>query len=570
MTWRVPVATIVALLAAAAPAGAAQPIMPLSEVHAGMQCTGLTVLRGDQISPFEVDVVDVVDGDPVDDSPLILVRVVGQVADDGGVAEGFSGSPVVCDGRIAGAIAYGIGDYGNILALATPIEAVIGEPVSRPAGERREAALLRRARPLSAPLTVGGVAPAVLGPFARAAAGAGITLSAVPAAPLAGRFPPQTLQPGASMAAGFASGDITAGAVGTVSYVDGDRVWGFGHPLDAAGRRSLFLQDAWVYTIVANPLDVGDATSFKLAVPGHDLGTLTEDGRSGVGGVVGELPPHVALRIATRDTATGRVRRIRASVADETGVGLPTGSSPLSLVAPMAVSEAAYTALDGSPAMQSATMCVRLRLAQLPHPTGFCNRYVGSYGAGGGDGPVGGPYVHDLVRAVTDLDGYAYGAPRVRSLDVALSIAPGLSLAMLRGAHAPATARRGRALRLRLDLQRYRGPRFHRTVRVRVPRDLPPGRQELTLTGTDPDGGMGGGSRADAQMLQELADLFDKGGDPEADGPRSFAQLGAQIAGISRYDGVTIRFGKDRPRPLLRDPKVRIAGQASVRVTVRR
>ena len=43
--------------------------------------------------------------------------------------------------------------------------------------------------------------------------------------------------------------------MGTVTYVDGDTVWAFGHPLDGAGRRSLLLQDAYVYTVVNNPID---------------------------------------------------------------------------------------------------------------------------------------------------------------------------------------------------------------------------------------------------------------------------------------------------------------------------
>ena len=75
------------------------------------------------------------------------------------------------------------------------------------------------------------------------------------------------------MAVGLASGDVSAGAIGTVSYTDGANVWGFGHQLDAAGRRSLLLEDAYVYTVVDNPLGIADvAASYKLAAPGHHVG----------------------------------------------------------------------------------------------------------------------------------------------------------------------------------------------------------------------------------------------------------------------------------------------------------
>ena len=67
-------------------------------------------------------------------------------------------------------------------------------------------------------------------------------------------FPVQPLVPGASVSArAYSSGAIPMGAVGTVTYVDGPTVYAFGHELDGAGRRSLLLQDAYVYYVVNNP-----------------------------------------------------------------------------------------------------------------------------------------------------------------------------------------------------------------------------------------------------------------------------------------------------------------------------
>src|SRR3954470_13800096 len=113
MPKRLLVATFLLLLVAAAPARAADPIMPLSEVTAGMRCTGLTVARGVEIGTFNADVIDVVAGDPIQDQPLILAKISGGVSEGTGAAEGYSGSPILCDGRIIGALAYGTGDYGN-------------------------------------------------------------------------------------------------------------------------------------------------------------------------------------------------------------------------------------------------------------------------------------------------------------------------------------------------------------------------------------------------------------------------------------------------------------------------
>src|SRR3954464_14762456 len=140
-------------LAFAAPAQAGDPIMPLSQVHRGMHCTGYSVVRGTDISSFDVDVIDVTEEG-------ILVSASGPAVDQTGIGEGFSGSPIYCkDGqglaRNIGAIAAGIGDYGNHKALATPIEQMLAMPVVPPGmSAAAKSARSGRVRPLLAPLTI--------------------------------------------------------------------------------------------------------------------------------------------------------------------------------------------------------------------------------------------------------------------------------------------------------------------------------------------------------------------------------------------------------------------------------
>src|SRR5215217_554946 len=88
--------TVAALLLPAAPAVAGDPIMPLSQVRAGMQCTGYSVVRGTTISSFAVEVVDVVDSEPGTDGARIIVTVSGPAVDATGIGFGFSGSPIYC------------------------------------------------------------------------------------------------------------------------------------------------------------------------------------------------------------------------------------------------------------------------------------------------------------------------------------------------------------------------------------------------------------------------------------------------------------------------------------------
>src|SRR4051794_24034134 len=231
MRVRYLVAALAASLLPAAPAYAGDPVMPLSQVHSGMQCTGYSVVRGTDIASFGVEVLDVVDGDPNEDGPRILIGVSGPAVDTTGIGPGFSGSPIYCDdgsgtARNIGAISESIGEYGGKVVLATPIEAILANPADAPhesatAGRAPKSARAARAerairrngtRPLASPLTVSGLS----GPLARGLVAAGQRLGrpviATPAGPL-GSFPVQTLRPGSAVAVGYSSGDLSIGAI---------------------------------------------------------------------------------------------------------------------------------------------------------------------------------------------------------------------------------------------------------------------------------------------------------------------------------------------------------------------
>ena len=235
---------------------------------------------------------------------------------------------------------------------------------------------MARARPLAAPLTSAGSTPGSATRCRRRPRRSGRVVLAAPAGPL-GSFPVQQLRPGSAFGVGYASGDIAASAIGTVTYTDGDRVWGFGHPLDGVGARALLLQDAYVFRVVNNPLAIGEsAGSYKYAAAGHDIGTLTNDALSAVVGRVGGLPTTVPVRVFATDLDTGAKQPVITSIADESAVDQPTGGSILSLVAPLAVTQAAGTVLGGSPARLTGRACFAISFREVKRPVRFCNRYV--------------------------------------------------------------------------------------------------------------------------------------------------------------------------------------------------
>ncbi len=336
------VAALVALAAAAglataaSPAAAADPVLPLSDVVPGMVGEARTVVRGTEIVTFTVTVIDVQRSTDGPGGSLVLVRASGPVIDaSGGVAEGMSGSPVYVTGadgvaRVMGAVAYGSGDQENVVVGVTPIEQMIDSSSGQRANEvapragrrvtvvrdRSAATALERRSPDRVgvyPLarwTVAGASRPLIGPLSRELERSGIQLTSIgPRTPR----PAVPLTPGASMTALLAGGDLTVGAVGTVTYVDGTTVLGFGHPFLGAGNARFLLGDGYVYQTIAAPIAGG---SYKLAEPGTLHGMVIGDRADGVTGRIGPVEGITAVGTAT-DTGRGTQSTVRATIAPD-------------------------------------------------------------------------------------------------------------------------------------------------------------------------------------------------------------------------------------------------------------
>ena len=545
-----------ALFVAPTAAAAGDPVMPLSQVRPGMLCTGKTVVRGTTIANFNVDVVDVIVGLTGEPGPRILVRVSGPAVEPHGIAAGFSGAPVYCAGadgvpRVAGAIAETVGEFGNKVGLATPIEEMLGESPDPPASARSRPGLLRAARPVATPLTVAGLSGGTLTALRRAAGRIGRRVVAAPPGPL-GSFAVQPLVPGASVALGISSGDLPVSGIGTVSYRDGATVWAFGHELDGAGRRSLLLQDAYVFTVVNQPLGTEEASSFKLAAAGHDLGTVTNDAFGAVVGRLGAPPRTVPLLVSVRDGDTGRTYFSQNRLADETDLDLGTG---LGLVGTLALGQGQATVLRSSPPRMTSSICVRVRIQQRRRRLGFCGTFFDGESATQAFGTAAGL-----------IDGFDRGPYRILSASAHLRVRRGVRDAFLRrGAVSPRRVRPGGLLRVRLVARGRRGGTQRYSFRVRVPRSLRPGRRVLTVRGSASSGGGG----LEQQLLELLTGEGDgEGDDDELPPPRSVDELTERVAALRAVNGLRGGFFGRRSRALLlRSDAVRFNG--SVRIPVR-
>lgn len=363
MTFRTlaPVAALVGLLAAT-PA-AQTPTIPIEEVRPGMVGIGRTVFEGRDIEEFQVHVLGVLENVVGPGRDLVLARLAGGPLEKTGVIAGMSGSPVYIDGRLLGAVSYQLGQFAkepiagitpiaemtdatalapptpgvrpvditwpptpeDLLAIwardlgRTPAYATAGVPAlaSGDPGLLQVATMLR---PIAVPLIAAGLSPDVLAPLTPALSAGGfvpLSSSAREAAPEPA--PQRPLRPGDAMGVVLLSGDFQLGATGTVTHVDGDRVYGFGHPLYNLGPTQFPLTAAQVQAVLPSLL-----TSTKLATFGPVVGTVQQDRATAVAGRLGSGPRMIPMSITLNsDRAPSRTFRF-SLVRDHTFTPLLT------------------------------------------------------------------------------------------------------------------------------------------------------------------------------------------------------------------------------------------------------
>src|SRR5215831_7303464 len=99
-----------------------QPTIPVNQIHAGMSGVAYTVFEGVKPEPMDVEVLGVLHNVNGPKGDIILVRLHGKKVEYTGVVAGMSGSPVYLDGKLAGALAFRIGEFSKEpIAGVTPI-----------------------------------------------------------------------------------------------------------------------------------------------------------------------------------------------------------------------------------------------------------------------------------------------------------------------------------------------------------------------------------------------------------------------------------------------------------------
>ncbi len=338
--------------------------MFLNEIKPGMTGIGKTVVANDEISEFNVEVLGVID-EPGDKNDFIVVRVSGEaIGRAGGIAQGMSGSPVYIDGKLIGALSRAAAWSKALtpIGLVTPIETmlpVLDEVEEHSGSSPSPEAVLPGVKlverysppspaavaaapdtifawPVATPLLVSGLSGRALSalmegpgtepkglidsflplkfdlnprglsaynlrlnPFSGGATGSDT----------AGTSP---LVPGGGIGVALASGDVTIGALGTVTYRDGNAVIGFGHPFLTNGVSDFPLTTVHIY----DTIKAYDA-SFKLGTLGKSVGSILADRMTAIGGMIGKSAHLVDLSLGVRNLDNDSTSSFKINLVDE-------------------------------------------------------------------------------------------------------------------------------------------------------------------------------------------------------------------------------------------------------------
>lgn len=302
-----------AALALAAALSAQIPFFPLKDLKPGMHATGKTVFLGDRVEDFQVEILGVLENIGPKQS-LILSRLSGGPLEKTGVMQGMSGSPVYIDGKLVGAVAMAFPFSKEPIAGIRPIEDMVrvGQASSEPLRRAKvsldntdlTAMLPRPEEALSGEMRLADIAtPIWFSGFTRQAierfAPQLRALGLEPRQGVSGGGLVETkmgdrsaLQPGSMISVALMSGDLSIGADGTVTYVDNDKVYAFGHRFLAVGPTELPFARSEVLTLLPSV-----ASSFKISSPKEWMGTISQDRSTAIAGDLGRRARMVPVAI---------------------------------------------------------------------------------------------------------------------------------------------------------------------------------------------------------------------------------------------------------------------------------
>ncbi len=353
-----------------------------------MRGVGRTVFSGNRVEEFQIEVLGVLDNAGPKQS-LILARLSGGPLEHDGVMQGMSGSPVYIEGKLAGAVAMAFPFAKDPIAGIRPIEDMVRpQAASAPTAASRRPAMalverdLTRLLPkpeaaasgdarmvdIATPVSFGGFSRGTLETFEPQLR----TLGLAPRQAVTGGAKiepgmgnPADLKPGSMISVELMAGDLSVGADGTVTYIDGSHVYAFGHRFLDIGATALPFARSEVIALLPNL-----NTSFKLSSAKEWMGTIYQDRDTAISGELGKRPALVPVSVSV-SRGSRPIESYRMQMVNDP------------LLSPLLVQMAVYSAIDATERTVGAStirVTGAVEFENAPAPIRLDNLYSGDNG----------------------------------------------------------------------------------------------------------------------------------------------------------------------------------------------
>jgi len=470
--------------------------MSVGEVRPGMVGVGRTVFDGTHVEEFKAHIIGVLENVIGTHRNLILAKLEGGPLANTGVIAGMSGSPVYIDGRLVGAVSYALGAFSKEpIAGITPIAEMTDSTTfsdvrapgtkvkveypltrdgltaafrkalnwNRPFAERPGDAQLTGVsaiggfggdqlatllRPIATPLVMSGFEPDVADVFTGAFREQGFIPTGGSAAGFKNGEAPfeGPLKPGDAIGVMLVGGDLQLGGTGTVTHIDGDRVYAFGHPMYNLGPTEFPMTRAYVYTVLPSLF-----SSMKLSSTGEVIGTFLQDRATAIAGKLGPGPRMIPVTI-TLESSRQPKHSFHFTVVNDQLFG------PLMTYASILNTLGSYERQFGS-----ASFTVRGKATVKKHDEiTFNNLFAGDQSSMNAAAYV--------VAPITYLMGNDYEKVDVEGVDITFATTEEPKTATLERVWLDdPRPRAGRSVPLKVLLRTYRGDEVVRTLPIEIP-----------------------------------------------------------------------------------------------------
>ena len=454
----------------------AVPTIPVDQIHAGMRGVAYTVFEGVKPETMDVEVLGVMHNVNGPRGDIILIRLHGPKVEYTGVVAGMSGSPVYFDGKLAGALAFRIGEFSKEpIAGVTPIADMLeinaldkspaeeaaatkpgitaaagktsgpGEPGALPTSTQDYASYLK---PIDTPLVFNGFSEDAVKQFAGQFASAGI-VPVMGAGGMSDEKQPEPLEPGSAVSAILVRGDMDIAATCTVTYIDPQRLLACGHPLLQFGSVDLPMNKAQVLATLPSPMN-----AFKIVNTTEEAGVFVQDRHTGIMGVFNKQPEMIPVTL-TIHSATG-AKDFHYEVLNNPRLS------------PVAIMATVYNALHG---VNEYGEEITYRLNGSINVKGFPEVGMRNmFSPADGGQPAAMAAALSLGERFGRIYDNPYNAPAVKSVKLDFDLVRERRWARLESARTDVTeARPGDQIIVETVLAPYRGERVVRQIPVKIP-----------------------------------------------------------------------------------------------------